>query len=179
MVVEHVMLIVNSAPNINFIETLNKTIISTSLIKICYCFDSILFIRMIYREWDEISAYLMHILAWILVVIVYPFFLYLESIYLLLAGFTQQWCDWASQLAGDIPYLTGNNVLKSGAQICGWKFFIELYWLKVDSRFAPSRWETALLCNDGSHWLGGNLESALLACSALCWMKMQAQWVPL
>ena len=29
------------------------------------------------------------------------------------------------------------------------------------SRFAPSQWETALLCNDGSHWLGASLESAL------------------
>ena len=28
-----------------------------------------------------------------------------------------------------------------------------------DSRFAPSQWETALLCNDVSHWLGTNLES--------------------
>ena len=33
--------------------------------------------------------------------------------------------------------------------------------LKADSRFAPSQWETALLCNDVSHWLGANLESAL------------------
>ena len=30
-----------------------------------------------------------------------------------------------------------------------------------DSRLAPSQWETALLCNDVSHWLGANLESAL------------------
>ena len=30
-----------------------------------------------------------------------------------------------------------------------------------DSRFAPSQWEKALLCNDFSHWLGTNLESAL------------------
>ena len=33
----------------------------------------------------------------------------------------------------------------------------------ADSRFAPSQWETALLCNDVSHWLGANLESALLS----------------
>ena len=32
---------------------------------------------------------------------------------------------------------------------------------KADSRFAPSQWETALLCNDVSHWLGANPESAL------------------
>ena len=35
------------------------------------------------------------------------------------------------------------------------------YWLRADSRFVPSQWETALLCNDVSHWLGTNLESAL------------------
>ena len=33
--------------------------------------------------------------------------------------------------------------------------------LRVDSRVAPSQWETALLCNDVSHWLGASLESAL------------------
>ena len=32
---------------------------------------------------------------------------------------------------------------------------------RADSRFASSQWETALLCNDVSHWLDANLESAL------------------
>ena len=32
---------------------------------------------------------------------------------------------------------------------------------RADSRFAPSQWETALLCNDVSHWQGANMESAL------------------
>ena len=32
---------------------------------------------------------------------------------------------------------------------------------KADSRLALSQWETVLLCNDVSHWLGANLESAL------------------
>ena len=32
---------------------------------------------------------------------------------------------------------------------------------RTDSRFAPSQWETALLCNAVSHWLGASLESAL------------------
>ena len=36
-------------------------------------------------------------------------------------------------------------------------------WSRADSRLAPSQWETALLCNDVSHWLGASLESALLA----------------
>ena len=31
--------------------------------------------------------------------------------------------------------------------------------IRADSRFAPSPWETALLCNDVSHWLGTSLES--------------------
>ena len=32
---------------------------------------------------------------------------------------------------------------------------------RADSRFAPSQWETALLCNAVSHWLGVSLESVL------------------
>ena len=31
---------------------------------------------------------------------------------------------------------------------------------RADSRLAPSQWETSLLSNDVSHWLGANLESA-------------------
>ena len=45
-------------------------------------------------------------------------------------------------------------------------FVTELYKfessnIRAASRFAPSQWETALLCNDISRWLGANLESAL------------------
>ena len=39
-----------------------------------------------------------------------------------------------------------------------------LPWLssfRADSRFAPSQWETTLLCNDVSHWLGTRLEWTL------------------
>ena len=32
---------------------------------------------------------------------------------------------------------------------------------RTDSMFAPSQWETALLCNDVSHWLRASIESAL------------------
>ena len=35
---------------------------------------------------------------------------------------------------------------------------------RTDSRLAPSQWETALLCNDISYWLGTNPESALYYC---------------
>ena len=31
---------------------------------------------------------------------------------------------------------------------------------RADFKFAPSQWETALLCNDVSHWLGASLTSA-------------------
>ena len=33
---------------------------------------------------------------------------------------------------------------------------------RANSRFTPSQWETPLLCNDVSHWLGASLESALV-----------------
>ena len=32
---------------------------------------------------------------------------------------------------------------------------------RANARFAPSQWETALLCSNVSHWLGASLESAL------------------
>ena len=35
-----------------------------------------------------------------------------------------------------------------------------------ESWFASSRWETTLLCDAVSHWLGANLEPALLQCPA-------------
>ena len=36
-----------------------------------------------------------------------------------------------------------------------------MIYYRADSRFAPSQWETALLYNDDSHWLGESLESVL------------------
>ena len=49
-----------------------------------------------------------------------------------------------------VPYLPGANELTHPS--------IDLW---AESRFAPSQWETSLLCNKVSHWLGANLESAL------------------
>ena len=37
----------------------------------------------------------------------------------------------------------------------------EWWYCRADSRFVPSQWETVLLCNSVSHWLGASLESAL------------------
>ena len=45
-------------------------------------------------------------------------------------------------------------------------------WYRADSRFAPSQWETVLLCNDVSHWLGAILESVLWYLSAY-----NSQWL--
>ena len=53
---------------------------------------------------------------------------------------------------------------------------------RADSRFAPSQWETALLCNDVSHWLGAKLESALWLRSPMIWTKpppYTSSWMPL
>ena len=37
----------------------------------------------------------------------------------------------------------------------------------------PSQWETALLCNDVSHWLGAGLDSALILHTASPWASYQ------
>ena len=51
------------------------------------------------------------------------------------------------------------------------KWVLWSLWGRADSRFAPSQWETALLCNDVSHWLGASLESALLRDSVMLYCK--------
>ena len=38
---------------------------------------------------------------------------------------------------------------------------LQLISVSADSRFVPSQWETASLCNVVSHWLAAKLESAL------------------
>ena len=40
----------------------------------------------------------------------------------------------------------------------------DIMWCRADSRFAPSQWETALLCNVVPHSLGANIESDLWCC---------------
>ena len=44
-------------------------------------------------------------------------------------------------------------------------------WVQADSRLAPSKWETALLRNDVSHWLGSSLESALYGTKTFSLLK--------
>ena len=51
----------------------------------------------------------------------------------------------------------------------------QIYILRADSRFAPSQWETVLLCNDISHWLGASLKWALILTEMWCW-KWNHEW---
>ena len=55
------------------------------------------------------------------------------------------------------------------------------YFSRADSRFVPSQWETALLWNDVSHWLGASLASALFKVSTglLSWQWGILPWQPL
>ena len=45
----------------------------------------------------------------------------------------------------------------------------------ADSRLAPSQWEMSLQSNAISHWLGTNLESALILTLALGWLMITMQ----
>ena len=51
--------------------------------------------------------------------------------------------------------------ISSNIEPCSHNFFGMMLQYRADSRFAPNQWETVLLCNDVSHWLGAGLESAL------------------
>ena len=55
-------------------------------------------------------------------------------------------------------------------------------YIRTDSRFAPSQWGTALLCNDASHWLGASLELVLyifmhLYCICININRCMVRWV--
>ena len=54
---------------------------------------------------------------------------------------------------------TKSNNTEGSGPISG-QFICKRYVFRVDSRSAPRQWETPLLCNDVSHWLGASLESA-------------------
>ena len=70
---------------------------------------------------------------------------------------------------------------RNGIQASCWRYRWAIYPLHVgpvdiypyniyraDSRLAPSQWETSLQSNAVSHWLGTNLESALIYYPKLC-----------
>ena len=55
-----------------------------------------------------------------------------------------------------------------------WRIWVNIN--RADSRLALSQWETALLCNDVSHWLGANLESALYSLKQSTWNCVHILW---
>ena len=69
-----------------------------------------------------------------------------------------QWCmNWSPWYH---PFLLMHR-MGSAPNSPLWAFKKLLLYHRGDSRFAPSQWETALLCNGVSHWLGASLESVL------------------
>ena len=56
----------------------------------------------------------------------------------------------------DVFIACGCNYVKSSNT----KIYTKSIFMDV-SRFAPSKWETALPCNDVPHWRGASLESAM------------------
>ena len=52
------------------------------------------------------------------------------------------------------------------------------YLNKADTKFVPSQWEKALLCNNVSHWLGANLEweTVLLFHGISHWLGANLEW---
>ena len=55
-----------------------------------------------------------------------------------------------------------------------WQSFL---YNKADSRIVPSQWETALLCNDVSHWLGAKLEISHIISISLYELKSLVWWI--
>ena len=80
-------------------------------------------------------------------------------------------CDWKPPVTVDSPHkgtVSRKRFLFDDVIMMGFSVYARPYKLtyfpdncRDDSRFAPSQWETALLCNDVSLWLGASLESAL------------------
>ena len=81
------------------------------------------------------------------------------------------WCCQGSVFPDLCLYMASldRNELMTG----NWVYY------SADSRFAPSQWETALLCNDVSHWLNASLESALFHCSTYVVQTDSCHWIPI
>ena len=50
--------------------------------------------------------------------------------------------------------------------------YILMWWSRVDSRFAPSQWEAALLCNDVSHWLVAKCKPRISPDGVIWWVNI-------
>ena len=87
-------------------------------------------------------------------------------------------CVGNSPLTGEIPAQRANNAEDVSIW---WRHHVSclskcalspLLYCRADSTFAPSQWEPALLCDDASHWLGANMESALY-CNLYFWPRVK------
>ena len=74
------------------------------------------------------------------------------------------------------PYdKTSQRILHMEMGRCCWISARFSYIYRTVSRFVPSQWEAALLGNDVSHWLGANLEYALMY-TLLCFVEEHSQY---
>ena len=62
------------------------------------------------------------------------------------------------------PNALSQWIISRDNESCQHYRFEKLLWWLV-----PSQWETSLQSNAVSHWLGANLESALMICPSKCW----------
>ena len=67
-----------------------------------------------------------------------------------------------------VTYIRDLTVIRNVLGKIDWYQTQTEHIIRADPRFAPNQWETALLCNDVSHWLGANLESALIMARTMC-----------
>ena len=67
-----------------------------------------------------------------------------------------------------VTYIRDLTVIRNVLGKIDWHQTKTEHIIRADPRFAPNQWETALLCNDVSHWLGANLESALIMARTMC-----------
>ena len=97
---------------------------------------------------------------------------------------SKHWAENWSNYAGKLPMRNWPATLKLSPTMQMLPVpTVTLY--RADSRFASSQWEMSLQSNSVSHWLGANLESALLYLEQFCcrnsinnseWQKMQLKW---
>ena len=77
----------------------------------------------------------------------------------------QNWQPRQVDALGIICQLTDSHILCNLSMCSCFKLYrccIRHILTRADSRLAPSQWETSLQSKTVSHWLGANLESALL-----------------
>ena len=79
---------------------------------------------------------------------------------------------WLTSIPREWDSQTARRPQNRSIYVCSLHFMEGKYALhidKADLRFAPNQWETALLCNNFSHWLGASLESALYQDDVMTW----------